>query len=384
MIDIKYLRINTLATHIELKVETTPGNIFTKILIWNKDSFKDYDIAFDVSSYIIGTSNVEILNIPASELGVTEISGMYFLEFETDEVDDVDNTCCDCNSNTTMGIVANLVPYYNCLADKVLNIDIKNCGDEVYNNCGKSNNEDAYYITSLLQTLNMSILSGYFEDSINILNNLEDICDPCHSCVDYGDTDIFCGYGYGVLNNTVTEQGKCCEDIVPIFSGCVDIVDCITGDSYIDGCKNTTLLIGYIGKVVKIDITGDPENPDYRYARIIEVDNCDVCEDANDTDIQSIIASFIEILDTCPEPYSGCFAFIDCITEKQVGPCYSNLSAEDFIGKVLYTLGQGGLPDTYHKVVEIDDCLKCDEMSDNTFNNIIKATTGILDDCPQN
>lgn len=227
MVNIEYISVNSSADSILLKVSTVPGQIISSILVWDKDNYKDYPTAYDVSSYLSGTSNVEVLSIPSSELNTNFISGVYFVEATSDEVTD----------NSSFGIVANLTSYYECLFSRLNKISIKDCGAGKYNNSIQDRDNSTYLLSSLLQSIPENIEKAKFTNIVSIMNSIEEICDPC--CNTYNTEIVGPSYTWGtepfapsditivdsngdpVLDITVVDNIITINDLplIPCFSG---------------------------------------------------------------------------------------------------------------------------------------------------------------------
>ena len=74
----KFLVSNDLAS-IDLDVNVTVGQTVTQLLLWTEATYKDPSKSIDLSSLIVGSSEVESLTISASNAGVSSFTGIYFL-----------------------------------------------------------------------------------------------------------------------------------------------------------------------------------------------------------------------------------------------------------------------------------------------------------------
>lgn len=203
MVSINTLQIDTFAEKIDVDVSTTSGNTITNVYVWKSEDFKDYSKAIDLSSLLEGTDETESFAIFAQEhLNVEKITGLWFIEFQSDE--DIVPDDCSNNSNTAIGVVANLIPYHECVLNKLLSIEVDDCKPVVEDNCDECSG-NIYYINTLLTALNEAIRFGYYEEAIRIIKNLDDLCDVCHTCPDYGDTLLINGLGFATINNSITD-----------------------------------------------------------------------------------------------------------------------------------------------------------------------------------
>jgi len=202
MITINTLQIDELADKITVNVSAPTGNRITRIYAWNSETFKDYSQAIDLSSYIDPSTETQSFSIFAVQnLEVEKITGLWFFEFESDEVVAQDD--CNPDSNKRIGVVANLIPYHECILNKLLATEIEDCKPVIQTDCDECSG-NIYYINALLTTLQDAILFGYYEEAIRIVKNLDDLCDICNTCPDYGDTLLVNGLGFSTVNNRVS------------------------------------------------------------------------------------------------------------------------------------------------------------------------------------
>lgn len=203
MINITKLQIDVLADKIEVDISTSTGNTIEKVYIWESKDFKDYSKVVDLSDLLKKDSENEVFSIFAKEhLNREKITGLWFLEFTSSETVEPDS--CSVNSNMAIGLVSNIIPYYECILNKLMKINITDC-KPVINNCDNCT-ENLYYVNALLNTLQLAIKEGHYEEAIKIVNTLDEVCEVCHSCPSYSDTLLINGLGFGVINNSITDQ----------------------------------------------------------------------------------------------------------------------------------------------------------------------------------
>lgn len=193
MININLLKINSSQNEINVEVSTSIGNKFTKIYLWENNNYKDYAKAIDVSNLIQGTSNVEVISIPSSVLDREFFTGIYILEFTTDEN----------NDNIKEGVVANLIQYFECLINKTLKLNIKNCKIEYNSDCDDCDAKSLLMINTLINSIKISLQLGYYREAITIMYKLDSICGTCSECDEITD-NIFTGQdSVSILNNII-------------------------------------------------------------------------------------------------------------------------------------------------------------------------------------
>ncbi len=75
---INSLKINKNASSIEVDAQIPVDFTESRLLLWDIDTFKDYEKAIDLSSLIKGTDNNAIFDIPSSEVNLKTFSGLFF------------------------------------------------------------------------------------------------------------------------------------------------------------------------------------------------------------------------------------------------------------------------------------------------------------------
>lgn len=212
MIAINNLKINAAADSVNVRVTTTTANRFTKILVWNEESYKDYSLAIDITTLIAGVSNVEDFSVSLLELQLSEFKGLIIFEFTTNETTD----------NVKIGAIANLTKWHNCLTNKLLAIDIRkeklifkgeckdtwseckdttttnsDCTDcnkkaeaiqakcnEIVDDCGNS----IFYLNALLSNIHRALICVKYDEAVRMLKRVKEISIDC--CT-FGEEDLF-------------------------------------------------------------------------------------------------------------------------------------------------------------------------------------------------
>ncbi len=198
MITVNSLQINDVATNIQVDVSTEAGQVFTEVLIWPYTSSESE--AIDISDLIAGVSENEVFAVSNDLLGVDHITGMYLLKFTTDETYVPGDYT---TSNTFTTYVANTLPYNLCVLNRVMGLEVDECGKvEAPNNCEECKSE-LMNIHIYLETLDFTLRYGYVNESIKIFNALDQMCEVCNTCPTYTDELLINGTGYGVENNVI-------------------------------------------------------------------------------------------------------------------------------------------------------------------------------------
>lgn len=204
MILINNFSVSNDATKLYIDVETDTGFNITSAVLWTDETFKDYSQSVDVSSYLTGTTNREVITLPASVLGEETLSGIYFVEFESDStIDDSDCTNCD----NPLGVAMSLLCYKQCLLNKILEYSV--CDP-----CACDKTECNIVNTFMfMEAMTISLQYGYYNDAIDNLNKLRRLCNMtvsstgCSDCTDCGQltTPMFkTGIGYGTIGGSLT------------------------------------------------------------------------------------------------------------------------------------------------------------------------------------
>ena len=198
MVNINSLRIDSFAENILVDVSTAVGQLITTVRVWKSDEYKTSNFV-DVSDLLSGTSEVENFTIPAERLGLSYISGLYMIEFISDEVISPDECC---NSNNATGVIANFVQYEECILNKVMAAKIDNCKQLVVQDC-EDCGDYLLYSSMFLTSLYAAVKNGFYNEANVIIKQLDEMCEICDTCPAYGNTEIVNGTGYATINNSV-------------------------------------------------------------------------------------------------------------------------------------------------------------------------------------
>jgi hypothetical protein len=196
---IQLLEINPLATAINAFVEVSPGNTVVQMLAWNANTYKGNATAIDLSYLLQSVDENESLSISNTALGVDKISGLWAIEFSSSASPDFRVPTVPIE-NPQLGIVADVISYYECVLDKVQNINVKNCRVGK-TNCGE--NESVLFISTLLEALRHTIIFGLIAEAVQIIKTLDELCEICTTCPSYGDNLLHTGYSYKTVDNII-------------------------------------------------------------------------------------------------------------------------------------------------------------------------------------
>jgi len=159
-----------------IDIETTVGYNITSILLWDMNSFKDYSLATNLSYKIEAINNKEVFIVTATELGILKFEDIYFIEIESDAPSE---ECPECLI-PALGITYNLNEYYNCLLDKIIKLQIKDC--EKCNDIQSKNN--VLMVGLLIDSIENSIKLGFYMEAIEHIKKLKQLCkaNNCTTC----------------------------------------------------------------------------------------------------------------------------------------------------------------------------------------------------------
>lgn len=196
MIYINNLSINNSLTQLSVDVETNTGSNITSILLWNENTFKDYGKAIDLSFKLEEINNKEIFIITATEINISDFSGIYFLEFTSNYEEE---GCANCQ-NTVIGIAANLNNIKKYLLNSVL--ELNDCED-----CLKEKDFDNIIAMDLtMNGISTALSVGFYEEAVFLYKKLKRLIGPkldCSSCRNLRNPEYIGGLNFAILDNTI-------------------------------------------------------------------------------------------------------------------------------------------------------------------------------------
>lgn len=199
MIQINTFKIDETGLNLLLDVTSNEGSNIESILIWNDRTFKEYEKAVDMSFNIVGEDNNEAFSMSAEDFDVTKFTGIWFVEIRSNERVSIEDAS---ETNVALGITANLLPYWECVLDNVLLTDFEGCTPTLEEDC-EDCVERLFYVNTLVESVSRAIQAGFYNEAIEIIKTLDDICEVCSDCPDYEDTSLIGGAGFGVINNSI-------------------------------------------------------------------------------------------------------------------------------------------------------------------------------------
>lgn len=176
MIYINNLKIINNSSQLSIDVQTNEGYFISSISLWTMDNFKNNNLKVDLSSYIEGVNNREVLIIDAQDIGLNTFEDIIFVEFESTYT--TPEECITCQ-NPALGIVYNLAKYYQCLMDYLIDMESDNCL-----NCNKKSENTIVTINMLIDMVYKSLEAGYYDQAVNMIKKLKKLCSlkNCNSC----------------------------------------------------------------------------------------------------------------------------------------------------------------------------------------------------------
>ena len=196
--NITNIYINKEAVSIKIQAELTDDTkVFDRLLLWDINTFKHYDLAIDLSDKLPTNTHIIDIDITINDLELETIEGLYFIELRSNE-DVVED-----NSNFGFGLVANYTKYQVYLIDKLLSIEIPKCKDKS-SSCEECNSYDNLVLINMLfSSLQSATQMGYYDEAIKIIKTIDELIEICHDCPNYEDTLLRNGFGFGMLNNDI-------------------------------------------------------------------------------------------------------------------------------------------------------------------------------------
>lgn len=175
-ITINNFEIVNQGTQLAIDVETNVGSLITNIDIWKMDDFKDTNEAINLNAFLENVNNKEILLINANDVGVYKFTDIVFMEVTSNFVD---TECSEC-SNPVLGITYNLSPYYTCLLNYLLDLQLTQCV-----NCNEAKSKDMVItLNMLLDNIVKCIDVAYYTQAIEMVHKLQKLCSlkTCTNC----------------------------------------------------------------------------------------------------------------------------------------------------------------------------------------------------------
>jgi hypothetical protein len=155
-IQINELSVSPDGSTINLSMETSVGQTFTKLELWTEETYPNVETIEDVSQYLTKVNNVETLTIPVENLGLNHL---YFFNVQ------------DSESDNHLAVTVDFLVFYSCSIDVIINN---------YDECSCNyNKEIENVVMTKLYTdaLRDSLLIGDYQNSITLFNTLNKICD---------------------------------------------------------------------------------------------------------------------------------------------------------------------------------------------------------------
>lgn len=179
MITINNINISNSGENLNVSISTGTGYIITSAKLWTENTYKDYNLAIDLDFKLEQVNNNEIFIVSADEVGLSSFSGIYFLEFETDEP--LDDECSTC-TNPLLVVTTNMNQYYRCMSELVLKSDV--CKANLFSRevCDDSYVNKALTINLLMSAINQSLELGQFIEALDLLSKLKRLCNNCSNC----------------------------------------------------------------------------------------------------------------------------------------------------------------------------------------------------------
>lgn len=179
MISVNNISISNDALSLNVNISTGTEYNITSAKIWTEDTYKDYTLVKDISFKLEQINNKEIFILQANEIGLSSFTGIYFIEFTSDEPNSDECTTC---SDPLLVVVTNLNQYYRCMSELVLKASI--CNDNLFSKevCDDSSVNKALTINLFIDTVNQCLELGQFSEAINAMKSIKKLCNKCSNC----------------------------------------------------------------------------------------------------------------------------------------------------------------------------------------------------------
>lgn len=190
MVEITVFRVNNQEDKLEITMNTQIDETIQELRLWTQDTFKNYELAIDLSSKLVQSSNTEILTITASEISEESLTGIYFIE----AVDSTESEECIGCSNTVLGVASDFSRFQYCITEYLckLKIDCPDCNKELGH---------ALTLKLYIDGMKNSLQLGKFNVAIMFWRNLNVVCKS--NCVQCDKISYITkkGLGFQTLNN---------------------------------------------------------------------------------------------------------------------------------------------------------------------------------------
>ena len=160
------LTISTDRTQINLTI--TDAATISGLKLWTDLTYKDYDLAIDLSAKLTGVAT-ENITITLADLSLSYFDGVYYVEAEDPD-------------EYSIGTVADLTRYKECILTKVIvNAQCESCLKVINNEIINSH--------ILLRSLEIAVNDGLIDEIILTIEALNKFCsDTCKTCGEYNNT----------------------------------------------------------------------------------------------------------------------------------------------------------------------------------------------------
>ena len=177
---------------------TLPAANYEFGLLWYYDIYKDVSKSIDIQSFITESSTEDFV-IPLATLGLTDLTGIFYIQLFDNEVVDFDPLVTPINNNYELGVAANLSKVYSCFIKQLIATKVDNCN--VIDKCGNVVYDlTAARINTLIEGVIKALVSKEFVSANMFYTELLDICCDCGDC----NTIVNTGYSIGTFNNIIT------------------------------------------------------------------------------------------------------------------------------------------------------------------------------------
>lgn len=179
MIVVKEASISNNGTSLNINIETATGYNIMSGKLWTADNFKSEINFKDLSLFFSEINNKEIFTVTNSQLELSNLNGIFFLEFTTNEPDS--DECSTCSDSITV-VVTNMDRFYKCMSEEILKSDLCQCNLFSSEVCDSNPINKAITISLLIETINQCLELGQFVEAIDLMKKLQKTCSNCTNC----------------------------------------------------------------------------------------------------------------------------------------------------------------------------------------------------------
>lgn len=166
---------NGKAILIDLETDLEVDRIIN-LTLWVNENFKDYSKTIDISHYIDGSTNKELIKINALDLDLISFQGLIYIEAEDNS--DTEENCSDC-TNTKLIILTNFNKFYLCMVKELNKVHLDSCIKEGSNCCDIKNFDKVILMQNIIEGIKLNLKVGRYNVATEYMKKLNKLCKNC-------------------------------------------------------------------------------------------------------------------------------------------------------------------------------------------------------------